>query len=100
MEFNTEQLSPGTRKLSAAIATDVETERELEPAPTKIKRAYNKKAKANIIEKKQLPMERLNAPRLLNKRYRASKESSSNKVQSVLAPTLPPLVVSIPLSTS
>ena len=52
MEFTRKQLSPGKRKLSAAIATDVETEPELEPAPTKIKRAYNKIAKANIIEGK------------------------------------------------
>ena len=52
VEFTTEQLSPGKRKLSAVIATDVETEREHEPAPTKIKRAYNRKAKANIIEGK------------------------------------------------
>ena len=48
VEFTTEQLSLGKRKLSSAIATDVETERELEPASTKIKRPYNRKAIANI----------------------------------------------------
>ena len=52
VEFAKEQPSPVKRKLSAAIATDVETEREFEPAPTKIKRAYHRKAKANIIEGK------------------------------------------------
>ena len=52
VEFTTEQLSPGKRKLSAAFATDVETEQEVELAPTKIKRAYNGKAKANIVKEK------------------------------------------------
>ena len=52
VEFTTEQPSPVKRKLSAAFTTDVETERELEPAPTKIKRPYNRKAKANNIEGK------------------------------------------------
>ena len=52
VEFTTEQLSPGKRKLSAAFATDVETEQEVEPAPTKIKRPYNRKAKATIVEGK------------------------------------------------
>ena len=45
-------------------------------------------------------MEQMNAPKLPNKRYRASKDSSSNNVQSVLAPTLPPPVVSLSASTS
>ena len=52
VEYDTEQLSSGKRKLCAAIATHVEAERELEPAPTSIKQAYNTKAKANIIEGK------------------------------------------------
>ena len=52
VEFATEQLSPVKRKLSSAFATDIESERELEPAPTKIKRPYNTKTKANSIEGK------------------------------------------------
>ena len=52
VEFATEPLSPVKRKLSSAFATDVESERELEHAPTKIKRPYNRKAKANSIEGK------------------------------------------------
>ena len=52
MEFTTEQPSPVKRKLFSAIASVDETERELEPPPTKIKRAYNRKAQANIIEGK------------------------------------------------
>ena len=52
VEFATEQLSPVKRKLFSAFATDVESERELEPAHTKIKRPYNRKAKAYSIEGK------------------------------------------------
>ena len=52
VKFTTEQLSPVKRKLSAGFATDAETERDLEPGPTKITRMYNGKAKANIIEGK------------------------------------------------
>ena len=52
VEFTTVQPSPVKRKLLSSIASVDETERELEPAPTKIKRAYNRKAKANIIEGK------------------------------------------------
>ena len=55
VEFTTEQLSPNKRKVSADLATDVETEQEVEPAPTKIKRPYNRKAKANIVEGKAAP---------------------------------------------
>ena len=58
------------------------------------------KRKRTSSKEKQPPLERLTAPRLPNKRYRTSKESSSNKVHSVLAPTLSPPVVSVPLSTS
>ena len=52
VEFTTEKPSPVKQKLLFAIASDDETERELEPAFTKIKRAYNRKAKANIIKRK------------------------------------------------
>ena len=75
VEFATEQLSPVKRKLSSAFATDVESERELEPAPTKFKRPYNSKANATASKEKQLAMKRLKAPRLPYKRYRTSKES-------------------------
>ena len=62
-----------------------------------------KMRKQTSSKEKQLPIKRLNARRLKNKpnnRYRASKKSSSNKVASVLAPTLPLPVVSVPLSSS
>ena len=89
VEFAKEQPSPVKRKLSAAIATDVETERKLEPAPTTVKRAYHRKRKRASSKEKQAPMKRLNASRMPNKRLRTSKESLSNKVHSVLVPTIP-----------
>ena len=52
VKFAKEQPSPVKRKLSAAIANDVETDRELEPALTTVKREYYRKAKADIIEGK------------------------------------------------
>ena len=45
-------------------------------------------------------MERLNAPIVPNKQLQTLKESSSNKEQSVLGPTIPQPVMSLPASTS